>query len=73
MAQNGKAYVRKQPTNRHNKTAPEHVNTNLLTADEQVDLFASLIIDIYLQNESKYEKTQFAHHARKSHPQPISG
>jgi hypothetical protein len=67
MAQNDKAYVRKQPTNQHNKTIPEPVSTKLLTADEQINLFANLIIDIYLQNDSKYEKTQFAHHARKTH------
>lgn len=54
MAQNGKAYENEIVANKQGLKNTEAHACNLLTEDEQIELFAKLIIDIYL--ETVYEK-----------------
>ena len=55
MAQNGKAYVNETTPKDQKKNSEAEATTNFLTEEEQIDQFATLIIDIYLQTEHKYE------------------
>jgi hypothetical protein len=55
MAQNGKAYVNETNPKDRKKNSEAEAATNFLTEEEQIDQFANLIIDIYLQTEHKYE------------------
>ncbi len=55
MAQNGKAYVNETIQKDQKKNSEAEATTNFLTEEEQIDQFATLIIDIYLQTEHKYE------------------
>lgn len=54
MAQNGKAYENEIVANKKRLKKNETLSCNLLTEVEQIELFAKLIIDIYLETE--YEK-----------------
>ena len=55
MTQNGKAYVKEATQKDRKKNSEAEATTNFLTEEEQIDQFANLIIDIYLQTEYKYE------------------
>ena len=57
MAQNGKAYARKNTAENEFEKTSSPASTKLLTEDEQLDLFVNLIVDIYLQYESSYEES----------------
>ena len=54
MAQNGKHHENKIITNEQVKESSRVLPSNLLTEEEQIELFAKLIIDIYL--DKQYEK-----------------
>ena len=55
MAQNGKAYVNETTPKDQKKNSEAEATTNFLTEEEQINQFANLIIDIYLQTKRKYE------------------
>ena len=55
MAQNGKAYVNQTIQKDRKKNSEAESTTNFLTEEEQINQFANLIIDIYLQTKHKYE------------------
>jgi hypothetical protein len=59
MAQNGKAYVNETTPKDQKKNSEAEATTNFLTEEEQIDQFAHLIIDIYLQTEHKYENDKY--------------
>ena len=73
MAQNGKAYVNEATQKDRKKNSEAESTTNFLTEEEQIDQFANLIIDIYLQTEYKYENGKHSNSSWNNNSQPLSG
>ena len=73
MAQNGKAYVNEATQKDRKKNSEAESTTNFLTEEEQIDQFANLIIDIYLQTEHKYENGKHPNSSWNNNSQPLSG
>ena len=73
MAKNGNAYVNEATQKDRKKNSEAESTTNFLTEEEQIDQFATLIIDIYLQTEYKYENGKHSNSSWNINSQPLSG
>jgi hypothetical protein len=58
MAQNGKAYENEITLKSQEKKNEAAIASNVLSEDEQLELFAELIIDIYFDQLYEKEKLQ---------------